>query len=98
MARIKKVCRVCGKEYSACSSSLGDTVFRWRNVACSPSCGAEYVRRIQLSRVKAEDVLTVAEPLNNAGIKHNDTAIEACTVIEVENEVFEEDEEIEDFE
>lgn len=47
----KKECRVCGKEYEPChSSKLQAGVFRWREVACSPECGAIYLQRINESR------------------------------------------------
>lgn len=47
----KKVCRVCGKEYEPChTTALQSGVFRWREVSCSPECGAIYLRRIQESR------------------------------------------------
>lgn len=51
MATAIKKCRVCGKTYEACRSAnkiVG--VFRWREVACSPECGAEYLRRVTESR------------------------------------------------
>jgi len=44
-------CRVCGKDYEACRSAKSAAgVFRWQEVACSPECGAEYLRRVQESR------------------------------------------------
>lgn len=44
-------CRVCGKEYEPCrSAKLQDGVFRWREVACSPDCGAIYLQQINESR------------------------------------------------
>lgn len=47
----KKQCRVCGKDYEPCHSHAPQNgVFRWREVACSPDCGAIYLRRIQESR------------------------------------------------
>ena len=47
----KKQCRVCGKDYEPCRSvALQNGVFRWREVSCSPECGAIYLRRIQESR------------------------------------------------
>ena len=47
----KKQCRVCGKDYEPChSTKLQIGVFRWREVACSPECGAIYLQRIQESR------------------------------------------------
>jgi hypothetical protein len=51
MATAMIKCRVCGKEYPACHSlRRGDTTFRWQEVACSPECGAEYLRQINISR------------------------------------------------
>jgi hypothetical protein len=54
-------CRVCGKLFVPCnksSRSLG--AFNYRSVACSPECGAEYLRRVQAARnpvVVTEDVI-----------------------------------------
>ena len=51
MASKKLVCRVCGKEYEACRSTDRKAgVFRWQEVACSPECGAVYLKRIEESR------------------------------------------------
>lgn len=48
-----KVCRVCGKEYEACRSiRTGSEVFNWREFACSPKCGEEYLEKILISRNK----------------------------------------------
>lgn len=50
-ATYKSKCRVCGKEYEACHSLRADTgMFRWREVACSPECGEEYLHRVLESR------------------------------------------------
>lgn len=50
MTQTKK-CRVCGKDYEPChSTGLQNGVFRWREVSCSPECGAIYLRQIQESR------------------------------------------------
>lgn len=44
-------CRTCGKEFVPCRSArLQDSVFRWREVACSPECGAIYLQKINESR------------------------------------------------
>lgn len=43
-------CRVCGKAYKPCRTVVQNGVFRWQAVACSPECGAEYLRRIEESR------------------------------------------------
>ena len=51
MSGKKKVCRVCGKEYDACKSArTGNSVFNWREVACSPECGAKYLRQVEQAR------------------------------------------------
>lgn len=51
MAGANKVCRVCGKGYTACRTEKSDpSIFRWQDVACSPECGAEYLRRVIESR------------------------------------------------
>lgn len=50
MAKVTKVCRVCGKAYEVCQTSKMTNTFRWQEVSCSPECGAEYLRRIKLSR------------------------------------------------
>lgn len=50
MANRTKVCRVCGCTYEACHTSKITNTFRWQDVSCSPECGAEYLRRIKLSR------------------------------------------------
>lgn len=51
MATAVKKCRICGKDYEACRSmNRAAGVFRWQEVACSPECGAEYLRRVTESR------------------------------------------------
>ena len=52
MPKVKLTCRVCGKEYEACQTARRkiDGVFRWQEVACSPQCGTEYLRRVSASR------------------------------------------------
>lgn len=49
-------CRVCGKMFTPCnktSSTLG--AFNYREVACSPECGAEYLHRVQAARQKSSE-------------------------------------------
>ena len=51
----KKQCRVCGGDYEPCRTHAPQNgVFRWREVACSPECGAIYLQRIQESRYNSE--------------------------------------------
>lgn len=45
-----KICRVCGREYIACKTPNTESVFRWKDVACSRECGAEYLRRVLVAR------------------------------------------------
>lgn len=53
MASVKQVCRVCGKTYEACHTAKKNVgEFRWQEVACSPECGAEYLRRVMAARAK----------------------------------------------
>lgn len=64
MAKGMRNCRVCGKLYEGCKTVNHYNVFRWQDVACSPECGEEYLRRIRLSReevVEQEDEV-VSEP------------------------------------
>lgn len=61
MAGAIKKCRVCGKEYEACRSTMRvDGVYRWKDVACSPECGQVYLARILESRKPATNETVVA--------------------------------------
>lgn len=55
MAKRTVSCRVCGKLFVPCnksSASLG--AFNYHSIACSPECGAEYLRRVQEARKQPE--------------------------------------------
>lgn len=66
MATAIKKCRVCGKEYEACHSAKRvDGVFQWKDVACSPECGATYLALIRESRAKKHDAVAI-EPVDMA--------------------------------
>lgn len=56
MAKVDKICRVCSRSYKACQTAQIANTFRWQDVACSPECGAEYLRKIRLSRGEIEVV------------------------------------------
>ena len=70
MAIGTKVCKICGKEYEACHTLRQNLngEFRWKDVACCPEHGAEYLRQIMESRGQIQSVVaepaqeTVAEP------------------------------------
>ena len=52
MAKVTKICRVCGKEYDSCPTDrhkIGVT-FRWQDVACSPECGEIYLAQVNDAR------------------------------------------------
>lgn len=49
-------CRVCGKMFVPCnkpSAVIG--AFNYHSLACSPECGAEYLRRVQAARQQTND-------------------------------------------
>lgn len=65
-------CRVCGKMFTPCnktSNALG--AFNYREVACSPECGAEYLRRVQAARQKSSEapdaIVSMDDKKNNDG-------------------------------
>lgn len=43
-------CKVCGKLYEYCKTNRSSDIFRWQDVACSPSHGSIYLARITESR------------------------------------------------
>lgn len=59
MSNANAKCRVCGKEFKKCRSS-SNGAFNWKEVACSPECGAEYLRRVIEARTLV--VKEVSEP------------------------------------
>lgn len=48
--RIKRVCKVCGKEYEACRTPNPTGMFRWQDVACCKEHGEQYIAEIMKSR------------------------------------------------
>lgn len=67
MAAALLKCRVCGKEYEGCRTAKKvDGVFRWKEVACTPECGAIYLDRIRKSRAKANVVAAQDSAKQNA--------------------------------
>lgn len=51
MAKVIKVCKVCGKEYEACRTlKPNDGAFRWQDVACCREHGSIYLEAILKSR------------------------------------------------
>ena len=49
-------CRVCGKMFTPCNKTSGALgAFNYREIACGPECGAEYLRRVQVARQKSSE-------------------------------------------
>ena len=74
MAKRTVSCRVCGKLFVPCnksSASLG--AFNYHSIACSPECGAEYLRRVQAARNQSEQEET-AELAGQISIKESEAA------------------------
>ena len=44
-----KICKVCGKEYSYCTTIAKDR-FRWQDVACCPEHAMEYFKQVEAAR------------------------------------------------
>lgn len=90
MANAKKVCRVCGKEYTACRTvHRGGSVFHWQEVACSPDCGEEYLRRVIAARTpKATDKKAEVSKKNESASKQTVTKnIESAVVDSAAEEI-----------
>lgn len=96
-----RTCRVCGKSYEACHTmSKAAGVFRWQEVACSPECGAEYLRRVtearnptppvpkaSKARHRAAPAVETAKPVNKPVTEpENQAPAEASAETPVENE------------
>lgn len=64
MATGMRVCKVCGAEYKACTATrLVEGVFRWKDVACCPEHGQEYLKRVMIARGELkEDAVAVKPP------------------------------------
>ena len=96
MASGTKTCRVCGKEYACCGGTRPnvDGVFRYRDVACSPECGAIYLANINKSRgiegkveVVNDEVVVrekQKEPEIKAPAKKNKKSFVEMPIIEIE--------------
>lgn len=51
MATRTMPCRVCGKQFVPCGKSSKEIgAFNYMEVACSPECGTEYLKRVIASR------------------------------------------------
>ena len=78
MAKNTAPCRVCGKEFVPCGKSSAEIgAFNYREVACSPECGQEYLRRVLAARSPK------VTPTNN--VKGNELVIPSNTLEDKED-------------
>lgn len=52
MAKVMRICKVCGKEYEYCHTLRKDNPFRWQDVACCPEHGRIYFKKVMDARNK----------------------------------------------
>lgn len=51
MVKVKKICRICGKEYTPCSYCENDKMaFHYRTICCSRECAYIYLDRVLEAR------------------------------------------------
>lgn len=80
MARGRRKCKICGKEYEYCKTERGDGVFRWQDVACCPEHAKEYFAQIAASRGEvtadsaSDDVITSPAAVADVAETIDDTA------------------------
>lgn len=64
MAKVKKNCRICGKEYTPCSYCENDQMaFHYRTICCSRKCAEIYLARVLEARSKQKE--TVSDNVKN---------------------------------
>lgn len=57
MAKVKKICRICGKEYTPCGYCENDKMaFHYRAICCSRKCAEVYLSRVLEVRQKTTKV------------------------------------------
>lgn len=57
LAKVKKKCRICGKEYTPCSYCENDQMaFHYRTICCSRKCAEVYLSRVLEARQKTTKV------------------------------------------
>lgn len=62
MANRTAPCRVCGKQFIPCAKSSKEIgAFNYMEVACSPECGEEYLKRVLAGRKKTAVTKTNTE-------------------------------------
>lgn len=74
LAKVKKKCRICGKEYTPCSYCENDKMaFHYRTICCSRECAVVYFARVQEARgKKVENTQTVEQSQAEIEARSND--------------------------
>lgn len=68
LSKVKKTCRICGKEYTPCSYCENDRMaFHYRTICCSRECAQKYLAKVLEARSATKD---------NACECPNDTPVE----------------------
>lgn len=64
MAKVKKICRICGKEYTPCGYCENDKMaFHYRAFCCSRECAQVYLARVL--EVRQQDSNNIKEEESN---------------------------------
>ena len=72
LAKVKKKCRICGKEYTPCSYCENDQMaFHYRTICCSRKCAEVYLARVLEARQKVNEIKE-SEPISQESVVIND--------------------------
>lgn len=67
MAKVKKICRICGKEYTPCSYCENDQMaFHYRTICCSRDCAQKYLAKVLAAR--EDEKVSVQSSTDNSQI------------------------------
>lgn len=85
MANRTASCRVCGKQFIPCNKSSAEIgAFNYREVACSPECGQEYLKRVLAARNPVKTKSVIIKPINTELV-----AVEQTEILQENNKVSE---------
>ena len=74
LAKVKKNCRICGKEYTPCSYCENDKMaFHYRTICCSRKCAEVYLARVLEARQKVNEIKE-SEAISQESVVINDDA------------------------
>lgn len=82
MPREQKKCRVCGKLYTACRTvNPVPGAYNWREVACSPECSMEYIRRVTEARDHGKALAEAeADAVAQCAVEQSGEVLSQCEV------------------